>query len=163
MGEGFLHGADTVGSAVVRGVTGVFTEPIRGAEQAGVEGFVKGVAKGAVGLIVKPLVGAADAVSDGLQGSLLDMTAGQGVFAQRAVSAICTILPFLVPRSSSPHLFLFDPPLISHSTYHSTLVIRLSSSLVLSHLGSARHARSASAGSCSPSRVRTQRCSSSSR
>ena len=125
MGEGFLHGADTVGSAVVRGVTGVFTEPIRGAEQGGVEGFVKGVAKGAVGLIVKPLVGAADAVSDGLQGSLLDMTAGQGVFAQRAVSAICTVLPFLVPPL--PHLFLFDPPLISHSTCHSTLVIRLSS------------------------------------
>jgi hypothetical protein len=68
----------------VRGMTGVFTEPIKGAEQEGGYGFVKGVAKGAVGVIVKPLVGVADAVSDGLQGSLLDLTSGQGVFAQRA-------------------------------------------------------------------------------
>ena len=84
VGEGLLAGADTVGSGITRGLTGLFSEPVKGAQKEGPEGFVKGLGKGLLGAIVKPAVGVVDAVNDGLTKTAAEMNAGQGVFAQRA-------------------------------------------------------------------------------
>lgn len=48
---------------VVDGVTGVFTKPISGAKQQGIEGFFKGLGKGAVGLVTRPTAGVVDFAS----------------------------------------------------------------------------------------------------
>ena len=51
---------------VVDGVTGVVLQPISGAKEEGVGGFVKGVAKGVVGLVAKPTSGVFDFASNSL-------------------------------------------------------------------------------------------------
>lgn len=48
------------------GVTGVFTKPIEGARDQGVEGFFKGLGKGAVGLVARPTAGVVDFASGSL-------------------------------------------------------------------------------------------------
>lgn len=45
------------------GVTGVFTKPIDGAREEGVEGFFKGLGVGAVGLFARPTAGVVDFAS----------------------------------------------------------------------------------------------------
>ena len=45
------------------GVTGVFTKPIDGAREEGVEGFFKGMGKGVVGLVTRPASGVIDFAS----------------------------------------------------------------------------------------------------
>ena len=99
VGEGLIRGADTIAGGFRRGVTTLVSEPVKGAQAKGVEGFFKGLGKGAVSALVKPLVGAADAVSDGLMHTAADLKAGQGVFAQRtrlprALGASGEVLPF---------------------------------------------------------------------
>ena len=51
---------------VVDGVTGVFTKPIEGAREQGVEGFFRGLGKGAVGLVARPTAGVVDFASGSL-------------------------------------------------------------------------------------------------
>lgn len=51
---------------VVDGVTGVFTKPISGAKEEGVEGFFKGVGKGVAGLLTRPTAGIVDFASGSL-------------------------------------------------------------------------------------------------
>lgn len=51
---------------VVDGVSGVFTKPISGAKEEGVEGFFKGVGKGMVGLVTRPTGGVIDFASGSL-------------------------------------------------------------------------------------------------
>jgi vacuolar protein sorting-associated protein 13A/C len=48
------------------GVTGVVTQPIKGAQDDGVEGFFKGLGKGAVGLFLRPVTGIVDFTSGSL-------------------------------------------------------------------------------------------------
>lgn len=48
------------------GVTGVFTKPISGAREEGVEGFFKGMGKGVVGLVTRPAAGVIDFASGSL-------------------------------------------------------------------------------------------------
>nr|XP_023025337.1 vacuolar protein sorting-associated protein 13-like [Leptinotarsa decemlineata] len=48
---------------VYSGVTGVFTKPVEGAKEQGVEGFFKGLGKGAVGLVARPVAGVVDFAS----------------------------------------------------------------------------------------------------
>lgn len=52
---------------VYDGVTGVFTKPISGAKEQGVEGFFTGLGKGAVGLITRPTAGVIDFASGSLE------------------------------------------------------------------------------------------------
>lgn len=47
----------------MEGVGGVFTKPISGAKEEGVEGFFKGVGKGVVGLVTRPTAGVIDFAS----------------------------------------------------------------------------------------------------
>ena len=49
VGEGLLYGAKDLGRGVVEGVTGIVTQPIKGAQEDGAVGFAKGVGKGLVG------------------------------------------------------------------------------------------------------------------
>lgn len=51
---------------VFDGVTGVFTKPIEGAREEGVEGFFKGLGRGAVGLVARPTAGVVDFASGSL-------------------------------------------------------------------------------------------------
>lgn len=51
---------------MVDGVSGVFTKPISGAREEGVEGFFKGVGKGVVGLVTRPAGGVVDFASGSL-------------------------------------------------------------------------------------------------
>jgi len=55
------------------GVTGVFLDPLRGAQQEGVGGFFKGVATGLTGVVLRPLSGALDAgntLAEGVGGTI---------------------------------------------------------------------------------------------
>lgn len=61
--EGLARSGKGLVMGLFDGVTGVFTKPITGAKEDGVEGFVKGLGKGAVGLITKPTSGVIDFAS----------------------------------------------------------------------------------------------------
>ena len=45
-GEGLLAGGKSLSTGVLKGVTGLFVDPIKGARQNGVEGFLTGLGKG---------------------------------------------------------------------------------------------------------------------
>lgn len=64
--EGIARGGKGLVMGVVDGVTGVFTKPVRGAKEQGVEGFFKGLGKGAVGLVTRPTAGVIDFASGSL-------------------------------------------------------------------------------------------------
>ena len=85
VGEGLLKAGEGVAGGFVRGLSGVITKPIKGAERGGVEGFFKGLGQGAVGLVVKPLAGMADGISSAAEGikNTTDVSQRQAVFAQR--------------------------------------------------------------------------------
>lgn len=44
----------------------MFTKPVAGAKEDGVEGFFKGLGKGAVGLVTRPVAGVVDFASGSL-------------------------------------------------------------------------------------------------
>ncbi|XP_053604237.1 intermembrane lipid transfer protein Vps13 isoform X1 [Plodia interpunctella] len=58
--EGLARSGKGLVMGVVDGVTGVFTKPIEGAREQGVEGFFKGLGRGAVGLVARPTAGVVD-------------------------------------------------------------------------------------------------------
>ena len=66
--SGVVGGVQSLGMGVFRGVTGVVMDPIKGAQRAGVEGFLKGVGKGLAGVIAKPTAGLIDMTSQTLRG-----------------------------------------------------------------------------------------------
>jgi Autophagy-related protein C terminal domain len=51
------------------GLKGIFVDPIRGAQEEGVAGLVKGARKGLMSALVKPTVGAIDLISRTAQGA----------------------------------------------------------------------------------------------
>eukprot|EP00965_Chrysotila_dentata_P140469 4643877-Pleurochrysis_carterae.AAC.1 len=51
VGEGLRSSVGEVGSGFLKGISGVVSKPMKGAQKDGVGGFFKGVAQGAVGLI----------------------------------------------------------------------------------------------------------------
>ncbi|CAG9136694.1 unnamed protein product [Plutella xylostella] len=58
------------------GVTGVFTKPIEGAQEQGVEGFFKGLGKGAMGLVTRPTAGFVDFASGSLDAAFWNGVTG---------------------------------------------------------------------------------------
>lgn len=66
--EALKRGAKQLGHGFLHGITGVVVEPVKGAAQDGVSGFVKGVGKGLVGVAVKPVTGILDFASSASQG-----------------------------------------------------------------------------------------------
>jgi len=55
--DGLARGFAALGGSLVKGLTGVVTEPIRGAAENGAEGFFSGVGKGLLGVVFKPIGG----------------------------------------------------------------------------------------------------------
>lgn len=55
--DGFFKGAAALGNGFGQGIIGVFSEPIKGANQSGASGFFSGMGKGLVGLISRPTAG----------------------------------------------------------------------------------------------------------
>ena len=56
--SGTVNSANTVLKSSVSGVTGVFTKPIEGLQEDGVQGLAMGVGKGLLGAVMKPATGA---------------------------------------------------------------------------------------------------------
>ncbi|CAN0569489.1 unnamed protein product, partial [Ectocarpus sp. 12 AP-2014] len=68
VGRGLVHGGKNIAGGFASGVSGVFTDPVRGAKKGGMGGFFKGVGKGLTGAVVKPVVGVTDSVISVAQG-----------------------------------------------------------------------------------------------
>jgi len=56
LGQGVMG----LGKGIVKGVTGVVTDPIKGAKSSGLKGFVKGVGSGVVGVVARPVQGVSE-------------------------------------------------------------------------------------------------------
>eukprot|EP01130_Rhizamoeba_saxonica_P014663 TRINITY_DN6427_c0_g2_i1.p1 TRINITY_DN6427_c0_g2~~TRINITY_DN6427_c0_g2_i1.p1 ORF type:complete len:1673 (-),score=349.86 TRINITY_DN6427_c0_g2_i1:65-4918(-) len=67
-GEGVAFGMRDFGKGVFKGVTGVVTQPVKGAKKDGGTGLVKGIGKGLAGVVVKPTIGAIDLVTRTTEG-----------------------------------------------------------------------------------------------
>ena len=52
-----LTASQTFGYGLYDGITGIVTQPLKGAKDDGVLGFTKGLAKGTVGIVTKPGAG----------------------------------------------------------------------------------------------------------
>ena len=61
--EGQEQGFSSLFGGVADGITGVVTQPFKGAKAKGIGGFFKGVGKGITGLVVKPVSGIFDTIS----------------------------------------------------------------------------------------------------
>jgi len=66
--EGVFFGVKSIVMGIGKGVTGVVTEPVKGAKKKGFLGFLSGGAKGIVGIVSKPVAGVFDAVSKTAEG-----------------------------------------------------------------------------------------------
>lgn len=64
MGKGVLG----LGRSIWDGVSGIVTQPIKGAQKEGISGFGKGLGKGLLGTVVKPISGVVDLVSKTTEG-----------------------------------------------------------------------------------------------
>lgn len=49
---------------VFEGVTGVVSQPVRGAQEEGMQGLLEGVVRGLVGVVAKPVAGVFDLASE---------------------------------------------------------------------------------------------------
>lgn len=63
LGEGLLRGGEATLTGIFDGVTGIVTQPIKGAKKEGGLGFVKGIGKGLIGLPMKPVGGLFEGVT----------------------------------------------------------------------------------------------------
>ena len=66
--DGVIYGTKAIGQGILLGVSGLVTQPYKGAKREGAKGFVKGFAKGVIGVAVKPTVGVLDGASNITQG-----------------------------------------------------------------------------------------------
>ena len=65
---GVTSGAASLIRSVTSGVTGVISQPYKGAQEGGVEGFFKGLGKGIVGVVTKPMIGLVDMATNMSEG-----------------------------------------------------------------------------------------------
>jgi hypothetical protein len=73
VGQGIAKGALTFGGGLLKGVTGIVADPLVGAKQGGMLGFVAGVGRGLVGVpgqIIGGALSAASQVTEGLDASV---------------------------------------------------------------------------------------------
>eukprot|EP01122_Echinamoeba_exundans_P014200 TRINITY_DN6383_c0_g1_i1.p1 TRINITY_DN6383_c0_g1~~TRINITY_DN6383_c0_g1_i1.p1 ORF type:complete len:3637 (+),score=836.27 TRINITY_DN6383_c0_g1_i1:160-11070(+) len=68
VGEGLGYGLKEFGTGLVKGITGVVTQPVKGAKEEGLKGFGKGLGKGLLGVVLKPTVGAVDLATRTVEG-----------------------------------------------------------------------------------------------
>lgn len=65
---GLGYGLKEFGEGLIKGVAGIVYQPIKGAQEDGAAGFLKGVGQGLIGVVVKPTVGALDMVQRTTEG-----------------------------------------------------------------------------------------------
>ena len=104
--SGVVGGVHSLGMGVLRGVTGVVMDPLKGAQKSGVEGFLKGVGKGLAGVIAKPTAGLIDMTSQTLRGvgnSVNDQQSrvAKRVRLQRVIDGTGTIRPYDTQEAES--------------------------------------------------------------
>jgi hypothetical protein len=61
--SGVYHGTKSFGKDLASGISGVVTDPYKGAKKSGIKGFFKGFGKGIIGLFAKPVAGTVSLVS----------------------------------------------------------------------------------------------------
>ena len=66
--SGVAYGTKSMLSNVFSAVTGVITEPVKGAKQGGMKGMSVGIGKGFLGLVCKPMKGTIDLVTKTTRG-----------------------------------------------------------------------------------------------
>jgi len=66
--EGLFEGGKSLGMGLFKGVTGLVTDPYKGAKNDGAKGFFTGVGKGLLGVVAKPTSGAVSFASQSLTG-----------------------------------------------------------------------------------------------
>jgi hypothetical protein len=82
VGQGMVKGALTFGGGLLKGMTGIVADPVAGAKQGGVLGFMTGVGKGLVGVpgqIIGGALSAASQVTEGLDASVSKVGGPRGV------------------------------------------------------------------------------------
>lgn len=84
------QGEDSLLSAILRGLAGLISEPIRGVEEAGIVGFIKGLQRGALRAVALPLA------------VLLEMSARFADSVRRAVAGSSNLGWLRPPRHVSP-------------------------------------------------------------
>lgn len=113
IGEGLIEGTKDLGRGIAQGIAGVVLDPLRGAEAAGMSGFVKGVGKGLTGLVVKPVAGVLDLATRATEGMVSSAKAMAGEGSDGAV-----ILRRRPPRL----LWGIDRAVIPVETLHVTII-----------------------------------------
>mmetsp|Transcript_4469 Transcript_4469/g.14531 ORF Transcript_4469/g.14531 Transcript_4469/m.14531 type:complete len:1006 (+) Transcript_4469:2267-5284(+) len=68
-GEGLVDGGEALAKGVFRGISGLFTKPVEGAQKKGLEGFMMGMGKGIVGVAAQPVSGVLDLVAKTTEGA----------------------------------------------------------------------------------------------
>lgn len=68
IGQGLSNGAKSIVNGVGRGLTGLVTSPLEGAQESGIGGFFLGGLKGLTGLVIKPVSGIFDATTKTFEG-----------------------------------------------------------------------------------------------
>ena len=66
--QGFQQAGLTLLTGLEKGLTGLLTKPIEGAQKDGLEGLIKGTTQGILGFFVKPVTGILDAASKTAEG-----------------------------------------------------------------------------------------------
>lgn len=89
--QGVANGAMSFAHGISSGVSGLITDPVRGAKQGGAAGFLKGMGKGLVGGIVKPVAGVMDLIAEPAAG--LSSSVGAGDSRRRGKRNVAPVRP----------------------------------------------------------------------
>ena len=71
----------SMGKGIFEGVTGLVTQPMKGAKEEGAKGFFKGFGKGIIGIATKPVAGVLDMASKTTEGITRQASSLRGVKA----------------------------------------------------------------------------------
>jgi len=91
------------------GVTGVVTQPIKGAKEHGVGGFFKGIGKGAIGLVARPAAGVVDFASGSFEAVKKTVTANLEIHRMRPPRCIppdSVLQPYIKHEAEGTQLLL---------------------------------------------------------
>lgn len=113
IGEGLLEGTKDLGRGIAQGLAGVILDPLKGAEQQGVTGFMKGVGKGLSGLVVKPVAGVLDLATRATEGMVASAKALAGETMEN---------PIAIRRRPPRLLWGIDRAIIPVEPLHATIV-----------------------------------------
>jgi hypothetical protein len=92
---GFMYGLRDLSGGLYGGVTGILSQPFRGAKRDGLVGLVRGIGVGVLGVVVKPAVGVVDLATRTTEGlrNMSDDNTARRVRVPRAFEADGAVLP----------------------------------------------------------------------